>query len=259
MTVQFLLLIILFGLMTFIGGKRGARAFFSLLINFFILFIGIVFMVFNADPMIVTIICCILIGSMTLFYTSGFNDKTIASLISIVVVLMLTMILVYKLGYTAKLQGFGKEEAETIGSYSLYIHTDFMKLVFCTLLFGIVGAITDVSITISSSMNEIYLKNQNITRKKLYESGLNIGRDIIGAMTNTLLFAYIGGFMTLIIWFDSLHYSIVEILNDKIFCSEIFQSLGGAIGIILIIPVTAFVTSMFLVNNRRKTPKNVMD
>lgn len=259
MSVQFVLLIILFALMTIVGGKRGAKSFFTLLANFIIMFIGIIFMVFNTDPMIVTIVCCVVIGSMTLFFTSGVNTKTIASLISITIVLVLTIALIYKLGYNAKLQGFGREEAETIGSYSLYIHTDFMTLVFCALLFGVVGAIIDVSITVSSSMNEIYLKNPHISRKEIFKSGLNIGRDILGAMTNTLLFAYIGGFMTLIIWFNSLHYPIADILNDKIFCSEVFQSLGSGIGIILIIPVTAYITSIMLLNNDKKQQISSID
>ena len=95
-------------------------------------------------------------------------------------------------------------------------------------------------------MNEIHKSDLLITQKSLFESGMNIGKDILGTMTNTLLFAYIGGFMTLIIYFNELHYSLADILNAKVFCAEVFQILCGGIGIILIIPITAFVSSKIL-------------
>ena len=77
-------------------------------------------------------------------------------------------------------------------------------------------------------------------------SGINIGKDILGTMTNTLLFAFISGFMTLIIWYNKFNYSISDILNNKVFGSEILQILCSGIGIILTIPITAFVTLRIL-------------
>lgn len=94
-----------------------------------------------------------------------------------------------------------------------YVHIDFTKIVICQILIGLLGAIVDVSISISSSMNEVYKNNLTIRKNELLKSGLNIGKDILGTMTNTLLFAYIGGFMTLIIYFNELHYSITDIIK----------------------------------------------
>ena len=156
------------------------------------------------------------------------------------------MLITYKVGTDAKLQGFSNEQSETIAYLSLYVQLNFAKIVICQVLIGLLGAIIDVSISISSSMNEIHKSDLLITQKSLFESGMNIGKDILGTMTNTLLFAYIGGFMTLIIYFNELHYSLADILNAKVFCAEVFQILCGGIGIILIIPITAFVSSKIL-------------
>ena len=246
MNISVVLSIILLILMVIVGGKRGLRSFITLIFNFFILFLMLILIAAKLDPIKVTFIGCILISYVTLFYINGINKKTVASLISITIVILLTMLITYKVGTDAKLQGFSNEQSETIAYLSLYVQLNFAKIVICQVLIGLLGAIIDVSISISSSMNEIHKSDLLITQKSLFESGMNIGKDILGTMTNTLLFAYIGGFMTLIIYFNELHYSLADILNAKVFCAEVFQILWGGIGIILIIPITAFVSSKIL-------------
>ncbi len=249
MSVPFVLFVILFVLMTVVGGKRGAKSFFTLILNFITLFVMLGFMTFGIDPLKVTVYGCIIISSITLFYINGFNKKTVSSLFSVIIVVLITILLTVKMGTDAKIQGFSKEQAEGIEHLSLYVNLNFSKIVICEILIGLLGAIIDVSISISSSMNEIFKNNMSITKKNLLKSGINIGKDILGTMTNTLLFAYIGGFMTLIIWFNALNYSVWEIINAKVFCSEVFQILCSGIGIILIIPITAIITSIILIFN----------
>lgn len=247
MSVSFALLTILFVLMIIIGGTRGVKSFFTLIFNFITMFILLVLIGAKFDPIKVTIIGCILITIVTLFFINSFNLKTLSSLISVTLVVIITMLLIYKLSYNARIQGFSNEEASEIGYLSTYVQLNFSKIVSCQILFSLLGAIIDVSISISSSMQELY-KNDPLTEEhNLFKSGITIGKDIIGTMTNTLLFAYIGSFMTLSIYFSELHYSFSTIINSKIFCSEVFQSLCSGIGIILIIPVTAFVTSELLI------------
>jgi len=246
MSVTLVLFIILLLLMIVVGGKRGAKSFFTLILNFFTLFIMLWFMTLGFDPIKVTVYGCIIISSTTLFYINGINKKTISSLFSVIIVVMLTILLTFKMGADAKIQGFSKEQAEGVAYLSLYVHLNFSEVIICEALIGLLGAIIDVSISISSSMNEIFKNSLSITKNSLLKSGINIGKDILGTMTNTLLFAYIGGFMTLIIWFNVLNYSISDIFNAKVFCSEVFQILSSGIGIILIIPITAVITLMVL-------------
>lgn len=246
MNVVVLLLIILFVLMIAVGRDRGIKSFFTLFFNFVTLFTMLILVALKLDPIKVTVFGCIIISTITLFYINGINIKTVSSLISVTLVVLLTIALTYKMGIDAKIQGFGSEQLETIEYLSLYVQLDFSKIVICGILLGLLGAIIDVSISISSAMNEIYKNDSSITKGTIFKSGMNIGKDILGTMTNTLLFAYIAGFMTLIIYFNELHYSLSEILNAKVFCSEVFQILCSGIGIILIIPVTAFITSKIL-------------
>ncbi len=246
MNVSLVLLIILFFLMIIVGGKRGLKSFFTLVFNFLILFFMLILISANLDPIKITFLGCITISYVTLFYINGFNIKTVSSLLSVTLVIFLTMIITYKIGNNAQIQGFGMEQSETISALSLYIQLNFSKIVICEVLIGLLGAVIDVSISISSSMYELYKNDSSISKPTILKSGMTIGKDILGTMTNTLLFAYIGGFMTLIIYFNELHYSMSSILNAKVFCSEVFQILCGGIGIVLIIPITSFITANIL-------------
>lgn len=251
MNIILILLIILLILMAVVGGTRGVQSFFTLILNFFTLFFMIILIGAKIDPIKVTFIGAMIISFFSLFFINGFNKKTVSSLVSVITVIILVMIITYKMGINAQIQGFSSEQIDIVSFYSLYVQINFSKIVICEILIGLLGAVIDVSISISSSMNEIYKNDSLITQNQLFKSGMNIGKDILGTMTNTLFFAYISGFMTLMIYFKQLNYSLSTIMNAKVFCSEVFQSICCGIGIILIIPITAFITSklMFLTRN----------
>ncbi|OOM10444.1 YibE/F family protein [Clostridium saccharobutylicum] len=251
MNIILILLIILLLLMAVVGGTRGVQSFFTLILNFFTLFFMIILIGAKIDPIKVTFIGAMIISFFSLFFINGFNKKTVSSLVSVITVIILVMIITYKMGINAQIQGFSSEQIDIVSFYSLYVQINFSKIVICEILIGLLGAVIDVSISISSSMNEIYKNDSLITQNQLFKSGMNIGKDILGTMTNTLFFAYTSGFMTLMIYFKQLNYSLSTIMNAKVFCSEVFQSICCGIGIILIIPITAFITSklMFLTRN----------
>lgn len=246
MSVPVVLSVILLILMVAVGGKKGAKSFLTLILNFVTLFVMLGMMALGSDPIKVAVYGCIMISSITLFYMNGFNKKTVSSLISVMIVVLAAILLTMKMGTDAKIQGFGEEQAEGVLCLSLYVNLDFSKVVIGVILMELLGAIIDVSISISSSMNEILINNKSMTRDGLFQSGMNIGRDILGTMTNTLLFAYISGFMTLIIWFITKNYTFADMINAKVFCAEVFEIMASGIGVLLIIPVTAAVASIIL-------------
>jgi len=246
MNIILILLLILLILMTVVGGTRGVQSFLTLILNFFTLFFMIILIGAKIDPIKVTFIGAMIISFFSLFFINGYNKKTVSSLLSVTIVIALVMLTTYQMGINAQIQGFSNEQIDTVSFYSLFVQIDFSKIVICEILIGLLGAIIDVSISISSSMNEIYKNDLLISQYELFKSGMNIGKDILGTMTNTLFFAYVSGFMTLLIYFNQLNYSLSTILNAKVFCSEVFQSICCGIGIILIIPITAFITSKLL-------------
>lgn len=245
------LTIVLFLLMALIGGKRGINAFLSLVYNVIVFLILIIFIAFGFDPILCTIIGSLIISSILLFCTNGYNRKTVISCISVFIAILLTLAIAYPLGSSANIQGFSSEQLEHLSIATPLIHIDFSKLILCEILFGLLGAVIDVAISIASAMNELYENHKQIEQKQLLTSGMKIGTDILGTMTHTLLFAYIGGFFTLLIWFEVLEYPFSVIINSKIFAAEVFQILCGGLGIILVIPITAYLMTFILTKEKQ--------
>jgi uncharacterized membrane protein len=251
MTVQLWLAAILFILMVGIGGKKGARSFVALFLNFGVLLLAIILMNDpNMNPIILTLFACVLISCISLFFISEINIKTVTAFISTIITTGALLFFILMLTDAAMIQGFSEEEIEEIGAFSLYVGVDFVKIGASMIIMSTIGAIIDLSISISSPMHEIDFHNPSISRKGLFRSGLSIGRDILGTSTNTLFFAFFGGYMALLIWFKDLSYSIGEIVNSKVFSSEMIFIGSAGIGVALAIPVTSWITAYYLVKKR---------
>lgn len=253
MNVLFLLAIILFILMLVIGGKKGVRSFISLFLNFGI----VIFTVFlmsdpHANPIIITIIACVVISCINLFFINQVNKKTITAFLSSIITITILILFIYIVTKKTMIQGFGEEEIEELSVFSLYLGVDFVKIAAGVIIMSTIGAITDVAISITSPMEEVLYHNPNITKKRLFLSGMTIGKDILGSNTNTLFFAFIGGYMALLIWFKDLSYSFGHVVNSKIFAFEMIIICTAGIGIALIIPIASGINAAYLIKKRGK-------
>ncbi len=247
---------ILFILMILIGGKKGARSFIALFFNFGVLLITILFMTIpKTDPIILTLIACTVISCINLFYINEVNTTTKTAFISSMMTIAILLFFIVIVTENAMIQGFGEEETEELSIFSLYIGVDFVKIGASVIIMSTIGAITDTAMAISSPMREMFHHNPFISRKELFTFGLNIGKDILGTSTNTLFFAFFGGYMALLIWFKDLSYSLGEVVNSKIFSAEMITIFCAGIGVALIIPITAWITAYFLV--KTKEPKDL--
>ena len=130
------------------------------------------------------------------------------------------------------------------------IQFEFKDLLFAGIILGALGAVMDVSVSIASAIEEIYKANRKLSQKELFLSGMNIGKDMMGTMSNTLILAYTGSSIPLLLLFMAYETSIVKIINLDIIATEIVRSLSGSIGLILTIPITAAV-SAFLAKRER--------
>lgn len=253
MNVIFLLTLILAVLMIVIGGKKGARSFFSLFLNFLVIILTILFMTDeSANPIILTLIASVLISSINLLFINKVNSKTVTAFIATMITISLLLILIHFVTTKTMIQGFSEEGIDELSAYSLLIGVDFMKVATSVIIMSTIGAITDMAISITSPMQEIFQHNKNIKRKELFTSGLTIGRDILGSNANTLFFAFFGGYMALLLWFKDLSYSIGDIANSKVFGAEMLIISFAGIGIALIIPIASMINAYYLISRRDK-------
>ena len=258
MNTLVLLAIILFVFMLIIGGRKGVRSFSAIFINFLVLMISIVIMLIpQANPIVVTLIACIVISCINLFYINEINTKTKTAFLASILTIFVLLVFIWVMTDVSMIQGFGEEEVEELSVFSLYIGTDFVKVAASVIIMSTIGAITDAAIAISSPMHEMRYHNPNASRKELYMFGIQIGKDILGTSANTLFFAFFGGYMALLIWFKDLDYSFGEIINSKIFSAEMITIFCAGTGVALVIPVTAWISAFFFTRLKKRKASKV--
>lgn len=239
--------IILFLLLTIIGKSRGFKTFMIFYLSLFLIMVYLFVMSIGFGAITNAIIICILVSIITLFGLNGYNVKTKSSFISIMVILLFIFLLTFLIGKNANIQGFSSEALESIGGYSFDINYDMTNLFIGMYLVCVIGTIIDTSISVSSAMNEVYLNNKHLTKNELYKSGMNVGKDILATTINTLFFAVVAEFIGFFMW----HYgsTIGYLINYKSFAQEIIKLLLCFIASILIIPVTSFIASRFIIKD----------
>ncbi len=250
--MNIILIILLFLLMIYIDIKRGIKLFLSILFNFIILMIIFYLIAVGLNPIICSLIGCFIISYIILYYVNERNVKTESSLKSVIIVLIILSFLIFFVTKISRIAGFGYESYEEINMFSYDVKIDFTNIAISMILISLIGATVDSSIAISSALYEVYDNNKNLSKKDLFLSGMNIGKDILCTTNNTLMFAFLGEFMTLLIWFYKGDYSFLEIVNAKTFVSEMIKILFSAVGCIIVIPITAYITTETL----KKDDKN---
>ncbi len=198
------------------------------------------------------IITCIYITVMTLLITNGYNKKTLSAIIGCSSGVLISGLLTAIFSRATKLTGFTTEETMYI---TMNFDIDLNALIFGGVILGAVGAVMDVSMSISSSIRELYDQLPEPTFKGLFKSGITIGRDIMGTMANTLVLAYIGCELSATVISVAYSSSITTLFAREKIVVEVMNALVGSIGILLTIPLTALVSAAFYMSES-KDPYN---
>ncbi|WP_234124271.1 YibE/F family protein [Clostridium hydrogenum] len=234
-----------------IGGRKGVVSLFTLILTIiFVVKIIMPLILKGNNPVIPTIIICIMILVMNFLLISGFTKKSLGAILGTSLGMIISGILFYISGSILRVTGMSYEDSQTLSEVLMGKTVDIRGIFFCCIMLGALGAIMDIGITISSTMYEIKKGNPNISEKELIKSGMNVGKDIMGTMSNTLILAYLGSAMIMLIIFASDGMSFIEIINQDIVSSEILKALIGGIGIVLTIPITVLINTK-LVNLKK--------
>lgn len=247
-----------FALFLLLGGVKGLKALLSLLITSFLLFFVLVPAILdNIPPIPVTIAISIIATVLITLIICGANLKSLSAIVGIIVSVALSGILALLAIKITPLTGYTSQEA--IMLYTTRPDLNFTGLLASAMIIGALGAIIDIGITISSSIYEINRTDKNLSSKELIKSGLNIGRDIMGAMSNTLILAYIGGALPLILL--AADAPLIKLINLNSITAEIMAALVGSIGIILCVPTTAVIAGLLMGNKKRNIiiSENIQD
>jgi uncharacterized membrane protein len=233
--------IILFALLLVVVGRlKGLKAVITLTATILLIWKYMLPSILNgSNPITVSVITSIIITVFTLTFIAGFNKKSYSAILGTIAGVTIAAVIAFAIGSLAKLTGLSSEEAVMLMYLPSGIEFDFKGLLFAGIIIGTLGAVMDVSISIASSMDEVKKVNSEISKYSLIKSGMNVGKDIMGTMTNTLILAYTGASIPILLIFLSYNTSMVEIINLDVIATEIIRAITGSIGIVLTIPFTA--------------------
>ncbi|MDF2548577.1 MAG: YibE/F family protein [Anaerosolibacter sp.] len=247
-------------LILLIGRKKGLKAVITLTITLFtILKVLLPLILRGYHPVPITIAASVFITVITLFIIAGINSKSIAAILGTTGGVLTAGLLAYLIGSKVRLTGMSSEEAVMLTYIPQAIAFDFRGLLFSGIILGALGAVMDIGMSIASSIEEIHRVNPRLTQKELFASGMNVGQDVMGTMTNTLILAYTGSSIPLLLLFMAYETSFVKILNLDIIATEVIRSLAGSIGLVVAIPITALVSSFFIKKNKAENDKTQED
>ena len=246
----------LFVVMLLLFGRGvGLRAVFVIGASLVILYYGFVGQVLNGgiNVLLLTFIVAVLISAITLFSVSGGREpKTWAAFGGTLGGVVAAGILA---GATVKflhLTGLSSEEAMILKATVLK-HVDFQGILFAGVILGALGAVMDVAISIASAQQEVARNCRTLSRRELFGSGMAVGRDVMATDANTLILAYAGSSLPLVLLIASQpDLSLLRVFNLDLLVTEFVRALVGSIGLVLSIPLTAAAGAFLLVRQEAK-------
>lgn len=238
---------IFIGLLLLIGRKKGVFSTISIIATVGLIFFLLMPMVLNGvNPIFAAILTCVLSTIITIYLVGGLNAKSTAAIAGTMVSLIFAGLMSVIAIKFAHLTGFAGEENMFL--YTARPDLDFTGILSASMLIAALGALMDTSISIASTINEIHITDPALGVKQLFRSGMNVGRDIIGTMSNTLILVYMGSSLPLVLLASNI--DLQKFFNLNQVATEIASALTGSIAILVCVPITAII-SAYLIKRKK--------
>lgn len=241
------------GIMWLVGGRKGFNSIIALIFTgIVVVMLYVPMMYMGCSPFLAAIVAVILITIVTFVLIADFQTKSIAAMLGTVCGVVVAGLIAMAFGKASHVNGYNVEEIETLIYVGQNSNLDVGGMLFSGILIASLGAVMDVAMSVSSSLNEIQINSPGIKAKEMFRSGINIGRDMIGTMSNTLILAYVGGSLNLIMIIYAYSYEMHQIMNMYSVAVELMRGIAGTMGIILTVPFTSLITTALLCRKKTK-------
>lgn len=242
---------VFFTLLLIIGRKKGLYSLVSILVTLGLIFWALTPLILSGmNPILATVLVCVFASIVAIYLVGGFNAKSTAAILGTVLSLVIAGVLsVLSINFAA-LTGFSSEESMFL--FSAHPDLNFVGVLASAMIIGALGAVMDIGMSISSTVNELFCSNPDMNVRDLFNSGMNVGRDIIGTMANTLILAYLGGAFSLVLLSNNI--DLQKFFNLNQVATEISSALIGSIAIVLCVPLTAIISAYLIKRIPQKCP-----
>lgn len=230
-----------------IGGKNGVKSVIGLVFTFvaiFMIYIPLIYRGFS--PFWAAVIITIITTIVTMYLISGIAVKTLCAILGTVIGVLLAGLSAWLFGRVADIDGYKVSNIETLAYVGQITNIQIGGLLFSGILIASLGAVMDVAMSVSSAISEIHDKAPQLGCLELFKSGMNVGRDMMGTMSNTLILAFVGSAVSELVINYAYNLPFRQIINSYNIGIEIMQGVSGSIGVILTVPAVAVVTAWVL-------------
>ena len=241
-----ILMLIFAVLLIVVAGKNGFLAIFSFLITVLTVWkILVPAYLKGYSPVWIGIFITLFLTVMIIFFVYGFDKRTLAASSGAMLGILTTCVLGMLFTDMFRIHGAVMPDSESL-VYSGYQDLNLTSIFMSSIFIGASGAMMDLAVDITSAVHEVIEKKPDITWKEAAKSGMNVGRAAMGTMTTTLLLAYSGGYITLLMVFMAQGTPMDHILNYKYVAAEILDTVVGSFGLVTVAPFTALVSGLTL-------------
>ncbi len=246
-------LLVFFVLLAVLGGKKGLGALAGLLLTLGCIWFILIPCLLRGVPAIpVTIAVSAVSAAAALIFLNGYSKKTFCAVCGCVGGVLVSGVIAGTVGELTPLNGFNMEEAENLILYGADQGLKVSGLLVCGVLISALGAVMDVAMGIASSVWEMKEQNPDVSAAGLFRSGMQIGKDAMGTMANTLILAFAGSSLNMLILVQTYEIPFLQLINTDFIALEIIQSVSGSVGILLTVPLVAFISARLMARDKKQ-------
>ena len=246
-------LLVFFILLAALGGKKGLGALAGLLLTLGCIWFILIPCLLRGIPAIpVTIAVSAVSAAAGLIFLNGYSKKTFCAVCGCVGGVLVSGIAAAVVGILSPMNGFNMQEAENLILYGADEGLKVSGLLVCGVLISALGAVMDVALGIASSVWEMKEQNPDASVGSLFRSGMQIGKDAMGTMANTLILAFAGSSLNMLILVQTYDIPFLQLINTDSIALEVVQSVAGSIGILLTVPLVAFISAKLMAHGKKQ-------
>lgn len=237
-----------------IGNKSGLKAVAGLIITLILIVYFFMPAIYRGlSPILSAVIVVLITTIFTMLLLGGRSIKSLSAILGTVFGVIISGISAWGFGKAAMISGYNVANIDTLVSIQQITNIPVGDLLFAGILISSLGGAMDIALSIASAIQEIHQANPELSWKKLYISGMNVGRDMMGATSNTLIIAFVGSSLSTLVIDYAYNLSYMQMINSYSIGIEIMQGLSGGMGIVLTLPLVSLVSSLMIYKRKEKT------
>ena len=235
-----------------IGGWQGFKGALGLAFAFLaLLYLYLPLVYLGWPPLWTSVLICAVTTAVTMYLIGGPTLKTLVASAGTVAGTMIAGLVATVFGWATGISGWNVSDIETLITLWNTNGINVGELLFAGLLISSLGAVMDVAMSVASSMGEVLAQNPTIRRGALFASGMRIGRDMMGTDSNTLILAFAGGSVSMLLLNYAYDLPALQILNSNNIGIAVMQGLAGSFGVVLAVPVTVALATLLYTAHRK--------